>query len=113
MLMKTCNVSYFSSKKNLQLYWKWQTFKWKSWPFFTTSKKKKKKKKETCFSYNTFAYYVCWEVQFSSRIYRGGIKTFFVIFEGLFEWWVDQTRVGSCEFKNKVASCNKNYNLQH
>ena len=81
--------------------------------FLQRKKKKKKKKKETCFSYNTFAYYVCWEVQFSSRIYRGGIKTFFVIFEGLFEWWVDQTRVGSCEFKNKVASCNKNYNLQH
>ena len=80
---------------------------------FLQRQKKKKKKKETCFSYNTFAYYVCWEVQFSSRIYRGGIKTFFVIFEGLFEWWVDQTRVGSCEFKNKVASCNKNYNLQH
>ena len=49
MLMKTCNVSYFSSKKNLQLYRKWQTFKLKIWQFFTTQKKKKKKKKRRVF----------------------------------------------------------------
>ena len=27
--------------------------------------------------------------------------------------WIDQTQVAKWEFKNKIASCEKNYELEH
>ena len=71
-LLATSNVSHFSTKKESMIMLKMTNFWWIILTIFHDIKNV-----EIYFSYNKFACYVCSEGEFSSGIYRDGIKNIF------------------------------------
>ena len=84
-------------KRSLWSYWKWQTFEGKIWPFFMTCKNR------DLFFHNTFASYVCWEENFFQEYIELELKTFFIIFERLFEW--QKQNITIINFKLAFITC--------